>query len=92
MGLFQLTLAKTHWIIGLWRWVGAFYQFSLTAGAAGERKDFAMKNTTMGLEKTEEEILAFDVSDEALETAAGTAKEKANYTLGACSGLSVCGG
>jgi hypothetical protein len=92
VGLFQLTLAKTHWIIGLWRWVGAFYQLSLTAGAAGERKDFAMKNTTMGLEKTEEEILAFDVSDEALETAAGTAKEKANYTLGACSGLSVCGG
>jgi hypothetical protein len=71
---------------------GAFYRSSLTAGAAGERKDFAMKNTTMGLEKTEEEILAFDVSDEALETAAGTAKEKANYTLGACSGLSVCGG
>lgn len=51
-----------------------------------------MKNTTIGFEKTEEEILAFDVSDEALETAAGSAKEKANYTLGACSGLSVCGG
>jgi len=40
--------------------------------------------------KTEEEVLSFDVSDEALESAAGT--EKANYTLGACTGLSVCPG
>jgi hypothetical protein len=51
-----------------------------------------MKNTTMGLEKFEEDILAFEVSDEALEVAAGTSKEKANFTLGACSGLSVCPG
>ena len=51
----------------------------------------AMTNITMGLEKTEEEILAFEVSDEALEIAAGT-KEKANFTLGACTGLSVCDG
>jgi hypothetical protein len=42
--------------------------------------------------KTEEEILTFDVSDEALEIIAGTAKEKANFTLGACSGLSECPG
>ena len=69
---------------------GRFFQISLTAGAAGERKDNAM-NTT-GLEKIEEEILAFEVSDEALEIAAGSAKEKANFTLGACSGLSVCPG
>ena len=48
--------------------------------------------TTMGLEKLEEEILAFEVSDEALELAAGASKEKANFTLGACSGLSVCPG
>jgi hypothetical protein len=41
--------------------------------------------------KTEEEILAFEVSDEALETAAGM-KEKADFTLGACTGLSVCDG
>ena len=71
---------------------GRFYRISLTAGAAGERKDNAMKNTTMGLEKFEEDILAFEVSDEALEVAAGTSKEKANFTLGACSGLSVCPG
>ncbi len=32
--------------------------------------------------KTEEEILAFDVSDEALEIAAGT--DKANFTFGVC--------
>lgn len=51
-----------------------------------------MKNTTMGLQQTEEDIFAFEVSDEALEIAAGTEKEKANYTLGACSGLSVCPG
>ena len=49
-----------------------------------------MTETTMGIEQTEE-IFAFEVSDEALETAAGTGKEKAgNYTLGFCSGLSVC--
>ena len=47
-----------------------------------------MTNITMGLEKTEGEILAFEVTDEALEIAAGTAKEKANFTLGACTGLS----
>ena len=39
---------------------------------------------------THEETLTFDVSDEALEIAAGTAGEQANFTLGACSGLSVC--
>ena len=36
----------------------------------------------------EEEILSFDVSDEALETAA-CGSENA-FTLGACTGLSVC--
>jgi hypothetical protein len=46
--------------------------------------------TMLGLEKTEKEILAFEVSDEALEIAAG--KEKAGFTLGACTGLSVCDG
>lgn len=42
--------------------------------------------------KTEEEILAFEVSDEALEIAAGMTKEKVDFTLGACTGLSVCDG
>jgi hypothetical protein len=50
-----------------------------------------MTETTVGLEQTEQEIVAFDVSDEALEASAGTAGETAaNYTLGACTGLSVC--
>jgi hypothetical protein len=48
-----------------------------------------MKST---IEMKEEEILAFEVSDEALESAAGSAKEQANFTLGACTGLSVCDG
>jgi hypothetical protein len=52
----------------------------------------AMTSITMGLEKTDEEILAFEVSDAELEIAAGTAKEKANFTLGACTGLSECPG
>ena len=47
---------------------------------------------TIGLEKTEKEILAFEVSDETLEIAAGTAHEKAGFTLGSCTGLSVCDG
>jgi hypothetical protein len=52
-----------------------------------------MTNTTTGLEQTEQEILTFELSDEALEAAAGTMQEKAvNYTLGACTGLSVCPG
>ena len=40
----------------------------------------------------EEEILAYEVSDEVLEIAAGTTKEKPNFTLGACTGLSECPG
>jgi hypothetical protein len=91
MGLFQLTLQEVHRIMAHGAGKGRFYQITLIAGAAGERKDNAMK-TTMGLEKFEEEILAFEVSDEALEIAAGASKEKANFTLGACSGLSVCPG
>jgi hypothetical protein len=51
-----------------------------------------MTNITMGLEQTEQKILALEVSDEALETAAGTAKEKVNFTLGSCTGLSECPG
>ena len=45
------------------------------------------------IDQTEEEVLGFDVSDEALETAGSTGKEKAgNYTLGFCTGLSACPG
>lgn len=39
----------------------------------------------------EQEVLAYEVYDEALEAAAGTVWVKAvSYTLAACSGLSVC--
>jgi hypothetical protein len=39
----------------------------------------------------EEEILSFEVSDEALEAAAGSVKEKAGaFTLAFCSGLDTC--
>ena len=36
------------------------------------------------------EILTFDVSDEALEIAAGAPSGQANFTLAACTGLSAC--
>lgn len=51
-----------------------------------------MKSNTITPEQTNEELVAFEVSDAALEIAAASAKEKANFTLGACSGLSVCPG
>jgi hypothetical protein len=39
----------------------------------------------------EEQILSFEVSDEALEAAAGSVKEKAGaFTLAFCSGLDTC--
>ena len=43
-------------------------------------------------DQNEENLLTYEVSDEALEIAAGTAKEKTNFTLGACTGLSECPG
>jgi hypothetical protein len=52
------------------------------------KRDHAM----LDIVKTDEEVLAFDVSDEALEIAAGAVSDKAKYTLGACTGLSVCPG
>jgi hypothetical protein len=47
--------------------------------------------TEMTIDQYGENLLTYDVSDEALETAGG--KETAgNFTLGACTGLSVCDG
>ena len=40
-----------------------------------------MVNITL---KTEEEILAFDLPDEALEIAAGTVSDNGNFTFGVC--------
>jgi hypothetical protein len=43
------------------------------------------------IDQREEEILTYEVSDEALEAAAGTVKEKAGaFTLAFCSGLDTC--
>ena len=43
-------------------------------------------------DQNEENLLTYEVPDETLEIAAGTAKEKTNFTLGACTGLSECPG
>lgn len=52
-----------------------------------------MSDTTFGLDQTEERMLAYEVSDEALESAAGTASDKAaNYTLYFCTALDLCPG
>jgi hypothetical protein len=47
--------------------------------------------TDINIDQREEEILTFDISDEALEAAAGMMKEKAGaFTLAFCSGLDTC--
>jgi hypothetical protein len=48
---------------------------------------------TRGLEQSEEVMLTSEVSDEALESAAGTGGEKAGkYTLFYCTALDLCPG
>jgi hypothetical protein len=64
----------------------------VSPGTTATKRNNAVTSITMGLENTEQEILAFEVADVALEIAAGTAKGKANFTLGACTGLSECPG
>lgn len=50
----------------------------------------AMNEANIGLE-TEDEILTYKVSDEALEAAAGTLRDKAgSMTISFCSGLDTC--
>ena len=50
-----------------------------------------MKRMSVELDQAEEEILSFEVSDTALEAAAGKGNEKAaNYTLGGCTSLMNC--
>ena len=49
-----------------------------------------MNDTTIGLDQSEEEMLTYEVSDEALESATGTGNEKAgNYTLYFCTALDL---
>ena len=72
--------------------ISKWHSFLMPTKIRTSRKIDTMKNITIGLEQTDEESLAFEVSDEAIEIAASSAEEKANFTLGACSGLSVCPG
>ena len=51
-----------------------------------------MNNKIIIIDQEEDEIFTHEVSDEALEVAASPAKEKTNFTLGACTGLSECPG
>jgi hypothetical protein len=47
--------------------------------------------TSIGLDRNEEEILTYEISDEALETAAGSERKQAgNYTLFYCTVLHIC--
>ena len=46
---------------------------------------------TIGRDRPEEEIFTYEVSDEALETAAGTgSKQAGNYTLAFCTWVALC--
>lgn len=50
-----------------------------------------MTNTNKIPHQTEDDILFYEISDEALEATAGPGKETAgNFTLAACTGLSAC--
>jgi hypothetical protein len=50
-----------------------------------------MSEFTTGLDEIADNILTYEVSDEALETAAGSGEQVAgHYTLGFCTGLSAC--
>jgi hypothetical protein len=42
------------------------------------------------IDLSDEEILSYEVSDEALETAAETSDKVGNFTLSFCTGLSTC--
>jgi hypothetical protein len=57
------------------------------SGIRRRRKGSTMTDSVVEFE-TEEVIAAWEASDEALEIAGS--QENAQYTLGACTGLSVC--
>jgi hypothetical protein len=46
--------------------------------------------TTIGLDRPEEEILTYEVSDEALETAAGTGNKQAGNNTLVCTFFYIC--
>jgi len=51
-----------------------------------------MSNTAITYHQTEEEMFAYEVSDEVLESAADTGSKGANYTLFYCTALDLCPG
>jgi hypothetical protein len=52
-----------------------------------------MSEAVIGRDQAENEILAYEVSDEALETEAGIGRKMVgNYTLYYCTALSLCPG
>jgi hypothetical protein len=52
-----------------------------------------MSDTTIGLDQYEAEMLAYEISDETLETAAGSGNDKVrNMTLFFCTYLDICPG
>jgi len=52
-----------------------------------------MTNTTIACEQHENDLLVYEVSDEALEAAVRAGQgNAASFTLGACTGLTVCPG
>jgi hypothetical protein len=61
------------------------YTILAATGVSDAKRINAMVDITLKTEEEiEEEILALDVSDEALEIAAGTVSDKANFTFGVC--------
>jgi len=67
-------------------------EWKICLGATRNKRTTVVRNQAIKLDTAADEIFVFEVSDEGLEAAAGEAKDKANYTLGACTGLSVCPG
>ena len=62
---------------------------SMSSGVNDRASVMNGDNIHIGL--TEEQMLSFEVSDEALESAAGTARDSAgSVTLAFCSGLDSC--
>ena len=61
------------------------------SGAALAASNF-MNDTTIQLDKTEDEMFVHAISDEALEIAAGSGEKGGNYTLYFCTALALCPG
>jgi hypothetical protein len=63
----------------------------LFGGQLAKERIIAMIDATIGFDRSEEDILTYEISDEALETAADTGKKRGNFTF-FCSGSECPGG